>query len=50
VSNDKEAKVSGRYFYHMREKYFLREADEPELQEKFLALCEEISGISFPAY
>jgi NAD(P)-dependent dehydrogenase (short-subunit alcohol dehydrogenase family) len=50
VSNDKEAKVSGRYFYHMREKYFLREAGEPVLQEKFLALCEEISGISFPAY
>lgn len=50
VSNDKEAKVSGRYFYHMREKHFLREADEPVLQEKFLALCEEISGISFPAY
>jgi NAD(P)-dependent dehydrogenase (short-subunit alcohol dehydrogenase family) len=50
VSNDKEAKVSGRYFYHMREKQFLREAGEPVLQEKFLALCEEISGISFPAY
>lgn len=50
VSNDKEATVSGRYFYHMREKHFLPEAGEPLLQEKFLALCEEISGISFPAY
>lgn len=50
VSNDKEAKVSGRYFYHMREKHFLPEAGEPLVQEKFLALCEEISGISFPAY
>ncbi len=49
VSNDKEAKVSGRYFYHMREKHFLPEAGDPVVQEKFLALCEEISGISFPA-
>ena len=49
VSNDKEAKVSGRYFYHMREKHFLPEAGDPVIQEKFLALCEEISGIGFPS-
>ncbi len=49
VSNDKEAKVSGRYFYHKREKYFLPEAGDPGLQEKFLALCEQISGVGFPA-
>jgi Dehydrogenases with different specificities (related to short-chain alcohol dehydrogenases) len=50
VSNDKEAKVSGRYFYHMREKPFLPEAGDPVVQEKFLDLCEQISGVSFPAY
>jgi hypothetical protein len=50
VSNDKEAKVSGRYFYHMREKPFLPEAGDPMVQERILALCEEISGVSFPAY
>ena len=49
VSNDKEAKVSGRYFYHKREKYFLPEAGDPEVQEKFLTLCEQISGVGFPA-
>ena len=49
VSNDQEAKVSGRYFYHMREKHFLPEAGDPVVQEKFLALCEEISGIGFPS-
>lgn len=49
VSNDKEAKVSGRYFYHMREKHFRPEAGVPVVQEKFLDLCEEISGVSFPA-
>ena len=49
VSDDKEAKVSGRYFYHMREKHFLPEAGDPVIQEKFLALCKEISGIGFPS-
>jgi NAD(P)-dependent dehydrogenase (short-subunit alcohol dehydrogenase family) len=50
VSNDEEAKVSGRYFYHKREKYFQPAAGDPVVQEKLLALCEEISGISFTAY
>jgi NAD(P)-dependent dehydrogenase (short-subunit alcohol dehydrogenase family) len=48
VSNDKEAMVSGRYFHHMRERNFLPVAGDPVLQEKFLSLCEEISGVSFP--
>jgi NAD(P)-dependent dehydrogenase (short-subunit alcohol dehydrogenase family) len=48
VSNDIEARVSGRYFYHMREKYFRPEAGDPAVQEKFLTLCEEITGVSFP--
>jgi NAD(P)-dependent dehydrogenase (short-subunit alcohol dehydrogenase family) len=48
VSNDKEAKVSGRYFFHMHENHFRPEAGDPDLQEKFLELCEQISGISFP--
>jgi len=50
VSNEQAAKVSGRYFYHMQEKYFLPEAGDPVIQEKFLALCEENSGVPFPAY
>lgn len=49
VSNDKEAKVSGRYFYHMKEKHFQPDAGDSVLQEKFLALCEDISGIGFPS-
>jgi NAD(P)-dependent dehydrogenase (short-subunit alcohol dehydrogenase family) len=49
VSNDGAAKVSGRYFYHMRETHFQPEAGDPVLQEKFLDLCEEISGLGFPA-
>jgi len=48
VSDDKEAKVSGRYFHHMREKYFRPEAVNTALQEKFITLCEQISGVAFP--
>jgi len=48
VSNDKEAKVSGRYFFHKHENHFLKEAGDPEVQERFLDLCEVISGVSFP--
>ncbi len=49
VSNDKEAKVSGRYFFHKKESYYLPEADNSEVQEKFISICEQISGISFPS-
>lgn len=48
VSNDNKAKVSGRYFYHKREAKHHPEADKTALQEKFLALCEQITGVRFP--
>ena len=48
VSNDDEAKVSGRYFYHMKEKHYLAQANDTRVQEKFLKLCEQISGVAFP--
>jgi NAD(P)-dependent dehydrogenase (short-subunit alcohol dehydrogenase family) len=48
VSDEKEAKVSGRYFYHKRETYFLPEATDTSLQEKFLDVCGLISGVIFP--
>lgn len=47
VSNDKDAMVSGRYFYHKKEKHYSAFADDVILQEKFLSLCERISGVSF---
>ncbi|GGB02160.1 SDR family NAD(P)-dependent oxidoreductase [Puia dinghuensis] len=49
VSDDEKAQVSGRYFYHRREARYLPAADDVTIQEKFLALCEQISGIPFPA-
>ena len=48
VSDDAKAQVSGCYFFHQKERYHNPEADEAAVQEKFLNLCSEITGISFP--
>jgi hypothetical protein len=48
VSNDEEAKVSGRFFYQLKEIGYNHEADDVLLQEKFLSVCEEITGVSLP--
>jgi NAD(P)-dependent dehydrogenase (short-subunit alcohol dehydrogenase family) len=47
VSRDEKAKVSGRYFYHQKEISYNREADDVLLQERFLSLCKELTGVSF---
>lgn len=47
VSNDPEAKVSGHYFHHKKKATYLPAAKETAVQEKFLALCEKITGIPF---
>ena len=48
VTNDEKAKVSGRYFYHQNEISYNPEVDDVLLQNKFLTLCEEITGVVFP--
>jgi NAD(P)-dependent dehydrogenase (short-subunit alcohol dehydrogenase family) len=48
VSNDEKAKVSGRYFHHQKESPYKTEADDVLLQDRFLSLCKEITGVSFP--
>jgi len=48
VSNDEKAKVSGRYFFHQKERHHNPEADDVQLQERFLISCNKITGISFP--
>ena len=48
VSNDENAKRSGHYFFHQKEKHHNPEADDVELQERFLNLSGEITGIAFP--
>jgi len=48
VSTEARAKVSGRYYYHRREAHYHPEADNMALQDEFLAMCEQISGVRFP--
>jgi NAD(P)-dependent dehydrogenase (short-subunit alcohol dehydrogenase family) len=48
VSNDANAKVSGRYFHHQKENPLNPEANDVQLQERFLELCGKITGVSFP--
>lgn len=48
VSNDQKAKVNGRYFYHKKETSCHPIADEISIQEKFLAACEQVTGLNFP--
>jgi len=49
TSEEEKARVSGRYFFHQREAKYLHEADDITVQENLLALCEQISGVRFPA-
>jgi NAD(P)-dependent dehydrogenase (short-subunit alcohol dehydrogenase family) len=48
VSEDEAAKVSGRYFYHQKEHRYNLKADDVRLQDRFLALCEAITGVALP--
>ena len=48
VSSDKRAKVSGRYFHHEKEARYNPEADDVQLQERFLSSCEKITGVPLP--
>jgi NAD(P)-dependent dehydrogenase (short-subunit alcohol dehydrogenase family) len=47
VSNDEEARVTGEYFYLQKTAHYNPGADDIILQDKLLAVCEEITGISF---
>lgn len=47
AANDDESKISGRYLHHKKEMHCNPQAKEIEVQEKFLAVCKEITGISF---
>jgi len=49
VNADARAQVSGRYFYHMREARIHPEAGSMALQDEFLALCEQLTGVHFAA-
>lgn len=48
VSNEEGAKVSGCYFFYQKVRHHNPEADDVQLQERFLALCGELTGVAFP--
>lgn len=48
VGQDKEATLSGRYLHHKTERACNPQAKDKKIQEKFLSVCEQITGISFP--
>jgi NAD(P)-dependent dehydrogenase (short-subunit alcohol dehydrogenase family) len=48
VSDEPAAKVSGRYFYHQRERQFHPAAASHAVQDQLLAACAEITGIELP--
>jgi NAD(P)-dependent dehydrogenase (short-subunit alcohol dehydrogenase family) len=45
VSDDRRAKVSGRYFHHQKESRHNPQVDDVRLQERFLSLCEDLTGV-----
>jgi NAD(P)-dependent dehydrogenase (short-subunit alcohol dehydrogenase family) len=48
TSNDEQAKVSGKCFFHRKETRSNPLAHDVDHQEAFLQVCQEITGVSFP--
>jgi NAD(P)-dependent dehydrogenase (short-subunit alcohol dehydrogenase family) len=46
ASDEEAAKVSGRYFHHKKVTSHNPQADDVEQQERFLATCAELTGVS----
>lgn len=49
VSDDDDAKVSGRYFYHKNETNYNSKADDTELQDQLMKICEKVTSVRFPS-
>ncbi|MEI9921928.1 MAG: SDR family NAD(P)-dependent oxidoreductase [Bacteroidota bacterium] len=47
TSNDVKALTTGKYFHHKREANHNSQADDIALQEKFLSVCEQLTGVEF---
>jgi NAD(P)-dependent dehydrogenase (short-subunit alcohol dehydrogenase family) len=48
ASDDPKALVTGRYFYHMRPHTSNPQARNAVLQERLIAQCQDLSGVSLP--
>ena len=48
AGEDPRADVTGEYFYHLKRRTANPQAHEPALQDRLIAICEEISGVTLP--
>lgn len=48
VSEDRSAKVSGKYFYHMRLRNPHAATSNAETQERLIEECKRLTGVEFP--
>jgi NAD(P)-dependent dehydrogenase (short-subunit alcohol dehydrogenase family) len=48
VSQDKNALVSGHYFYHKKFRDFHHAASDTNIQERYISECTRLSGVPFP--
>ena len=48
AGDDPAADVTGRYFYHLKRMGPNPQADDPALQDRLIAICQEISGVALP--
>lgn len=49
TSQDPKALVSGSYFHHQHTANYLSAADDPLVQDQFLELCKQITGVVLPS-
>lgn len=48
VGEDPSARVTGKYFYHMRLRVPNREVNDVRLQDQLIESCHRLSGVRFP--
>ncbi len=48
TSQEKEALISGKYFYHQKLRYFHPAAADVNTQERYISECVRLSGVLFP--
>ena len=49
VSEDAAARVSGRYWHHLRQQQPAAEAADPKFQDRLIAKLGELTGVVLPS-
>jgi hypothetical protein len=49
TSDERAAKVTGGYFYHLKPRQANPAAMDKSIQDRFLAECARLSGVPFPS-